>query len=106
MTPPGRLPFQPRPLAASARLKLPKVTDPATAAKMLDQAQTALFNLITGQMPSGVDTPQLGRVTFTATNVADLQRMIDYLSGVVATGDPTGNTSANRRIPFSFLGWP
>jgi uncharacterized membrane protein len=106
MTPPGRLPFQPRPMSANVRFKLPKVTDPATAAKMLDQAQQALFNLITGTMPSGVETPQLGRVTFNATNPADLQRMIDYLSGVVASGDTTGNTTANRRIPFSFLAWP
>ncbi|HZF24019.1 MAG TPA: gpW family head-tail joining protein [Burkholderiales bacterium] len=104
MTPNGRLPFQPKPMAANVRFKLPKVTDPATAATMLEQAQQAMFNLVTGQLPSGVETPQLGRVTFNATNTADLQRLIDYLSGVVASGDGSGNT--NRRIPISFLAWP
>jgi hypothetical protein len=70
---------------------------------MLEQAQQALFNLITGQLPSGVETPQLGRVTFNATNAADLQQLIDYLSGVVASG---GNGNANVRKPISFFGWP
>jgi uncharacterized membrane protein len=105
MTPNGKLPFQSRSVPASVRFQLPKVTDPATAAAMLEQAQQALFNLITGQLPSGVETPQLGRVTFNATNAADLQRLIDYLSGVVAGGGTNGNGS-NVRKPISFFGWP
>ena len=99
-----RLPFQPGPAPANVRFKLPKVTDPVLAAAMLAQAQQALFNLVTGQLPSGVETPQLGRVTFAGTNAADLQRMIDYLSGVVASGGDGTNT--NVRKPISFLGWP
>jgi hypothetical protein len=83
---------------------MPKVSDPAQAAIMLEQAQQALFNLITGQLPSGVETPQLGRVTFNATNAADLQRLIDYLSGVVASGGNGNGT--NVRKPISFFGWP
>ena len=93
------------------KLALPKDLDPATAATMLAQAQKALFNLITGQMPSGVDTPQLGRVTYAATNAADLQRLIDYLQGVVASGsggvgNGNGSSGANVRKPISFFGWP
>jgi hypothetical protein len=84
---------------------------PDQAATMLAQAQQAYFNLLTGQLPSGVDTPQLGRVTFCSTNAADLQRLIDYLNGVIANA---GNgSSANGwgtptkvRKPFSFYGWP
>jgi hypothetical protein len=102
MTPNGRLPFQPRP--ANVRFKLPRVVDPVQAADMLEKAQQAMFNLITGQLPSGVENPQLGKVTFNATNAADLQRLIDYLSGVVAAGgDPNGS---NVRKPISFFGWP
>lgn len=85
---------------------MPKVSDPAQAAIMLEQAQQALFNLITGQLPSGVETPQLGRVTFNATNAADLQRLIDYLSTVVASGNPNGTGGYGGRVPISFFGWP
>ena len=105
MGPNGRLPFQPKPMAPTTRFALPRVTDPVQAATMLDQAQQALFNLVTGQLPSGVETPQLGRVTFNGTNAADLQRLIDYLSGVVAAGGDTG-VNVNVRKPFSFFGWP
>ena len=99
------------PMPMDVKLALPKDLDPATAATMLAQAQKALFNLITGQMPSGVDTPQLGRVTYAATNAADLQRLIDYLQGVVASGgggagNGNGSSGVNVRKPISFFGWP
>ncbi len=103
MGPNGRLPFQSRPMAATARLQLPKVTDPAIAAAMLAKAQEAMFSLITGTLPSGVETPMLGKVTFNATNAADLQRLIDYLSGVVAGAD---GQNSNVRKPISFYGCP
>jgi len=79
------------------------------ASTLLQQAQDAYFKLLTGQLPSGVDTPQLGRVTFCSTTPADLQRLIDYLQGIVAAGgngngDSTGGM--NVRKPFSFYGWP
>ena len=102
MTPNGRPPFQPKP--ANVRFMLPKAIDPATAAAMLEQAQQAMFNLVTGALPSGVETPQLGRVTFNATNAADLQRLIDYLSGVVASGNADGGSRVRK--PISFFGWP
>lgn len=105
MTPNGRLPFQPRPAPTASRIALPRITDPVLAASMLEEAQRAMFQLLTGQLPSGVDTPQLGRVTFNATNAADLQRLIDYLSGVVASGG-NGSAGANVRKPFSFYAWP
>jgi hypothetical protein len=78
------------------------------AATMLTQAQAAYFNLLIGQMPSGVETPQLGRVTFTATNAADLQRLIDYLQGVItaSASGGYGSSGVNVRKPISFFGWP
>jgi hypothetical protein len=84
---------------------------PDQAATMLVQAQQAYFNLLTGQLPSGVDTPQLGRVTFCATNAADLQRLIDYLNGIVASGGNGSNGNGwgaptKVRKPFSIYGWP
>jgi hypothetical protein len=90
------------------KLSLPRAIDPGLAQIWLTQAQDALFKLMTGQLPSGVETPQLGRVTFNATNVADLQRLIDYLTWIVASGGATttNGASANVRKPFSFYGWP
>lgn len=108
MTPPFRPPTA---LPANIMMALPKDLTPAQAALMLAQAQQAYFNLLTGQLPSGVETPQLGRVTFCQTNAADLQRLIDYLNGIVASGgngsgSGWGNSGRNVRKPFSFFGWP
>lgn len=99
------------PLPRDIRLALPRDITPQQAAIWLAQAQQAYFNLLTGQLPSGVETPQLGRVTFCATNAADLQRLIDYLNTIVAAGNNGngsgyGNSGMNVRKPFSFFGWP
>ena len=94
------------------KLALPKDLTPDQAATMLAQAQQAYFNLLTGKLPSGTETPQLGRVTFCQTNAADLQRLIDYLNGVVSSGgtgngsNGNGTSGMNVRKPFSFFGWP
>ena len=101
-------PFLPRPaspMPMDLKVALKDIT-PDQAATMLQQAQQAYFNLLTGQMPSGVDTPQLGRVTFVQTNAADLQRLIDYLNGVVAGSNGNGSAGVSVRKPFSILGWP
>jgi hypothetical protein len=47
-------------------------------------------------------------VQLNATTVTDLQRLIDYLNGIVASGGATtGNGGGSgSRIPFSFYGWP
>ena len=105
---PGRPPWRPpAPMPANVKLSLPKTIDPGLAQIWLTQAQDALFKLMTGQLPSAVETPQLGRTAFNATNVADLQRLIDYLNGVVAAGGATnGNSGVSVRKPFSFYGWP
>jgi hypothetical protein len=90
------------------KVALPNLTA-TDAATMLAQAQQAFFNLLTGQLPSGVETPQLGRVTYCATTAADLQRLIAYLNGVVASasgGTTNGSSGVNVRKPFSFYGWP
>lgn len=105
MWPPSR---QPAPMPQDIRLALPKDLTPAQAQTMLAQAQQAYFNLLTGQLPSGIETPQLGRVTFCATNAADLQRLIDYLNTVVASGGSNGSGTGYGAVrrPFSFYGWP
>jgi gpW len=92
-----------RALPLDIKMALKNLT-PAQAQTMLAQAQQTYFNLLTGQLPAAVDTPQLGRVTFCATNPADLQRLIDYLNGVVASG--SSSSSGNVRKPFSFYGRP
>lgn len=105
----GPFPRPSAPMPMDLKVVLRDIT-PDQAATMLAQAQQAYFNLLTGQLPSGVDTPQLGRVTFCSTNAADLQRLIDYLNGIVggtgSNGSGYGNTGKNVRKPFSFLGWP
>jgi hypothetical protein len=94
-------------MPASVRLALPRTIDPGLAAIWLQQAQDAMFKLLTGQLPSAVETPQLGRVSFNGTTPADLQRLIDYLQGVVDSGGATnGSGGVNVRKPFSFYGWP
>jgi hypothetical protein len=92
-------------MPSDIRLALPKDLTPDKAAKMLKQAQDAYFDLLTGKMPSSVDTPQLGRVQFAQTTAADLQRLIDYLQGIV-TGTGTDGSGLNVRKPISFFGWP
>jgi hypothetical protein len=90
---------------------------PATPADALAQAQYQLFLLMTGQAVHESETPQLGRVQYQATTAADMQRVIDYLQGLVANGNTwpdasnpgggsmaTGNTTGRK--PFSIFGWP
>lgn len=95
----------------------PTPTPPAAGspAYFLLQAQQAMFQLLLGNKPSRVDTPQLGSVEFSPTNPAQLQRVIDYLQGLVSAGNTWpidgsgGNMNAGYqrgRKPFSFYGWP
>lgn len=103
MTPVSR---QPAPMPKDLKVALPNLS-PTDAQTMLTQALQAYFNLLTGQLPSGVETPQLGRVTFSPTTAADLQRLIAYLNGVVASASTTnGSSGLNVRKPFSFYSWP
>jgi hypothetical protein len=81
--------------------------------EVLAQAQRQMFLLLSGQLPQAVETPQLGRVQFAPTTPADLQRVIDYLQGLVAAGDvwdtAGGSMTAGYtrgRKPFSFFAWP
>ena len=79
----------------------PPATDPCTQLA-LAQAQLAL--LLAGQLPSAIETPQLGRVEFAKASVGDLQRAIDSLTAQCnqqTTGKATG-----RRKPFSMEAWP
>jgi hypothetical protein len=108
------------PLTGSASLTvqisaLPPPPAPGTPADFLRQAQTAMFQLLIGQQPNRIETPQLGAVQFVQTTPAQLQRVIDYLQALVQAGNiwPTNGSSGNMnagstggRKPFSFYGWP
>ena len=100
-------PFRtPQPMPVDLKVALRDIT-PDQAATMLAQAQQAYFNLLTGQLPSRDDTPQLGSVQFVQPTAADLQRLIDFLQGIVAgAGSTNGSAGMKVRKPFSFLGWP
>jgi hypothetical protein len=88
---------------------------PGSPAAYLAQAQQAMFQLLLGNKPSRVATPQLGETEFVATTPAQLQRAIDYLQGLVMDGnvwpsDPSAGSLTSGytrgRKPFSFYGWP
>jgi len=87
-----------RPGTGSRTGSLP--TDPC---QLLALARQQLFLLMSGQGVAAIETPELGRVEFAASNVADLQRLIDSLAGqcAAAGGQPSG-----RRRPISVEAWP
>lgn len=102
-------------VAAAAPSPGPTPPAPGTPAYFLFQAQQAMFQLLLGNKPSRVDTPQLGSVEFSPTTPAQLQRVIDYLQGLVQAGNtwPSDGSAGNMaagytrgRKPFSFMGWP
>ena len=54
--------------------------EPVTACEqLLEAARRQLFLQATGQAPIAVETPQLGRVVYQQTSIADLQRLVDQL---------------------------
>ncbi len=73
-----------------------------SAADLLALAQKQLYLLLTGQAPLAIETPQLGRVAFQQTSVADLQRLIDLLQAQV---DPA-TAAMTRRRPISIEACP
>jgi hypothetical protein len=77
------------------------VTDPCT---LLQQAQAALGALLSGQAAAEIETPQLGRVRFAPTTVADLQRYVDQLT--IQCNQQNGVANTGGRVPFSFQAWP
>jgi len=78
----------------------------ATGTLPLDQllaaAQQKLLDLIMGQMPGAIETPQLGRVIYQATSVADLRMLIDQIQQQM---DPEGASTVRRR-PISIEACP
>jgi hypothetical protein len=88
---------------------------PATPADALAIARNQLFLLMNGLAVQAIETPQLGRTQYHPTTTADMQRLIDYLEGLVAAGNvwpdqstggsmTTGRTTGRK--PFSIYGWP
>jgi hypothetical protein len=77
------------------------ITDPCT---LLGIAKNQLDLMLTGQAPAEVETPQLGRVTFTAVNIGELQRYVNALQAQCDAQNGIVNTGARK--PFSFEAWP
>lgn len=86
-----------------------------TPAEALLKARQQLFLLLSGQLPMSVETPQLGRVQYSAPSVTDMRQLIDYLQGQVAAGGgdvwvPAGQGSmggpSTGRKPISFYARP
>lgn len=78
-----------------------------TACQQLAMLQTQMALYLSGQAPMAVETPQLGRVEFSQTNVSNIQRLIDDLTYKCAleNGDWCAARRARRR-PISIEAWP
>ena len=77
-------------------------TDPC---QLLALARQQMFLLSSGQAVVAIETPELGRVEFSAGKTADLQRMIDGLAAECAAATGTVSTRGRRR-PISVEAWP
>ena len=77
-------------------------TPPIDYAALLAAAQKQMLLLASGQAVVAVETPQLGRVVYNQTDIASLQRLIDYLTVQV---DPSAAVYVRRR-PLSFEACP
>jgi len=66
--------------AFTVREPLAAAVDPIEAA--LAAAKAKLIERATGQMPIAVETPQLGRVVYQETSIADLQMLVDKLEAL------------------------
>jgi hypothetical protein len=73
-----------------------------TPCEQLALAQQQMILLLSGKATVSVETPQLGRVQFNQTTMADLQRLINQLQ---VECDPTGSVYLRRR-PLSIEAWP
>jgi hypothetical protein len=80
--------------------------DTPTPCDLYQQALAQLTLLMSGKAVAAVETPQLGRVEFSAGNVADLQRLVDRLAGECIAAGGTATAGAGRRRPISVEAWP
>ena len=78
-------------------------TDPTTYyLELLAVAQAQMARYASGQAVVAIETPALGRVVYNQTNIADLQRLIDWLQAQI---DPASATTMRRR-PISVEACP
>jgi hypothetical protein len=77
---------------------------PLTACEQLAILQAQQILIASGQAVQEIDTPQLGRVTFSQANMGDLQRLIDQYTAACAREN--GQPCASGRKPISFEAWP
>jgi hypothetical protein len=78
--------------------------------QQLAAARAQMLALSSGQAVAEVETPQLGRVSYTKADIPQLQRIIDGLAAqcAAAGGDPNNPATAMsmRRRPISIEAWP
>ena len=77
---------------------------PLTSCEMLVLAKAQLLALASGQAVAEVETPQLGRVVYTKSDMPQLQRIIGGLAAGCAA--LTGQPPTGRRKPISIEAWP
>jgi hypothetical protein len=83
---------------------------PFSPCDLLQQALQQYYALSSGSAVVAVETPQLGRVEYSAAkgNLGDLQRLIDGLAAacLACGGTLPPGLQLGRRKPFSFEAWP
>jgi len=81
---------------------------PFYACAALAIAQQQLNLMLSGQQPTAIETPNLGRVEFNKMSVGDLQRYVDSLTAQCNAQNAAANGCGTRpvRKPFSFEAWP
>jgi hypothetical protein len=77
-----------------------------TPCEALAKAKAQMLLLASGQSLVSVETPQLGRVEFGRGSIADLQRLIDSLTGECAASLGLNDGTSSRRRPLSMEAWP
>jgi hypothetical protein len=81
-------------------------TVPLTACQQLANAKAQMILLASGQAVAEVETPQLGRVTFTKGDIGNLQRLIDQLTIACNIENGVPPCMAGGRKPLSFEACP
>ena len=76
-----------------------------TPCEQLAAAQAQLALLLSGKGVAAIETPQLGRVEFSAANIGDLQKLIDRLMSECAASQGAAPGTGRRR-PISIEAWP
>ena len=79
---------------------------PTNPCELLALAKQQYLLLSMGQAVVAIETPELGRVEFSAAHIDTLQRLIDGLTSQCAAINGQTTAGQGRRKPISIEAWP